>query len=150
METLSIAATVVSAVTSIVGGISAKQAADDEAAQYREEQENARVAGLQEETERQRELQRQLASVDAIRAGRGVELYSPTSDTIRAEQEAAAEDDINTIRLNSLNRQRRYAAAADSTESAGTGKLLAGIGGGVVQGGKAAMSAYELANRPGK
>lgn len=145
-----VVASAVSTVTSIAGGIGAKAAADRDADQYREEQENARVAGLQEETERRRELQRQLASVDAIRGGRGVELYSPTADNIRSELERAASEDINTIRLNASNRARRYGAAADASKSQGTGALISGIGQGLSSAGRAAEKVDSMANRPSR
>ena len=118
----------VQAAASISGAQASKRAAEIEAQQYREEAENARVAAEQEEAQRRKELVRTLAAQEAIRAGRGVELFSGTGLAIRDSTIHEAETDINTARLNALNRIRRFNLGASVSEAKGQSALLGGIG----------------------
>lgn len=127
-EYVALALAGVSAAASISGAQATKRAAAIEAQQYREEAENARVAAEQEEAQRRKELARILATQEAIRAGRGVELFSGTGLAIRESAIRDAETDINTTRLNALNRIRRFNLGAAVSEARGQSALLGGIG----------------------
>ena len=117
------------ALSSIAGGRQGQASAEFEAAQFREEQENARVAAAQDEVQRRRQLSRTLSSINAIRAGRGVELFGGgTGDAIREQVTTEAEEDITTSRINLLNRSRRFGLSAQQAEARGTGELLGGVG----------------------
>lgn len=120
-------AAVVSAGASIAAGVQQARAAEIEARQYEDERRNAATAAEQDEAERRRELARTLAAQEAMRAGRGTELFSQNALNIRQQTIAAAEDDINTSRLNFLSRQRRYALGAQGARSSATGALIGGF-----------------------
>jgi hypothetical protein len=117
----------VSAVASMQQADAQQEAADLEKQQYEDEKENARVAALQEEAERRKDLADVLSTQDAIRAGRGTELYSPTSMNLRSEAKLEAERDVDMIKLNSLNRQRRFGLGASIASSRGDAAQAAGI-----------------------
>ena len=119
----------IGAISALAGGRQGQVSAEFEAAQFREEQENARVAAAQDEAQRRRQLSRTLSSITAIRAGRGVELFGGgTGEAIRRQVTTEAEEDITTSRLNFLNRSRRFGLAAGQAEAKGTGELLGGFG----------------------
>jgi hypothetical protein len=145
-ETLAIAAvaaSVFSAGTSVAGGFAARSAAKGEARQYEAEARFAATAAAQEETERRRALGATLATQDAIRAGRGVDLFSPTGAIIRDETVAAADRDIDNIRLNGMRSADRYKLAASGAEARGTQAFYAGIAhgfGSLFQGARAGSS----------
>lgn len=119
----------IGALSSIGGGIQGQAGAEFEAAQFREEQANARVAAAQDEAQRRRQLSRTLSSITAIRAGRGVELFGGgTGEAIRRQVTTESEEDIETSRINFLNRSRRFGLAAGQAEAKGRGELLGGFG----------------------
>ena len=119
----------VGALSSVAGGRQAQAGAEFEAAQFREEQANARAAAAQDEAQRRRQLSRTLSSITALRAGRGVEMFGGgTGDAIRRQVTTEAEEDISTSRLNFLNRSRRFGLSAEQAELRGTGELLGGFG----------------------
>ena len=103
--------------------------AEFEAMQFREEQENARVAAIQDEAQRRRQLLRTLSSINALRAGRGVEMFEGgTGEAIRKQVVLETEEDITTSKLNAMNRSRRFGLAAGQAEARGTAELLGGFG----------------------
>ena len=119
----------IGAISSLAGGVQGQAGAEFEAAQFREEQENARVAAAQDEAQRRRQLSRTLSSINAIRAGRGVELFGGGSEAaIRKQVITESEEDITTSRINLLNRSRRFGLSAQQAEARGTGELLGSVG----------------------
>ena len=119
----------VGALSAVGGGVQGQASAEFEAAQFKEEQANARAAAAQDEAQRRRHLARTLSSITALRAGRGVELFGGgTGEAIRKQVTTEAEEDISTSRLNFLNRSRRFGLSADQAEARGTGELLGGFG----------------------
>jgi hypothetical protein len=144
-------ASVASAGASIIGGIQGSAAADAERKQYEEQ---ARLSGLQskqQEEERRKELTRTLATQDAIRAGRGVDLFSQTGMTIRDQTFADAEDDIENIRLNAGSAAARYQLAGQAASARGTAALIGGIGqaaGGLLSGARALSDLNRAPARP--
>lgn len=127
---ISVGASVLSAGTQVLGGFAARDAGKTEARQYEAEARFAATAANQEEAERRRQLGATLATQDAIRAGRGVDLFSPTGAIIRSETVAAGERDISNIRLNALRTGDRYRIGAANAEARGTQAFYGGIAGG--------------------
>ena len=123
----------VSAAVSAAASISAARqqagAAKIARQQYEEEAANARMQADQEEVARRDELQRVLAAQDAIRAGRGVELDSPTGLAIRDTTIADVESDIGVARYNALSKARRFDLGAAIEETRGRSAMISGIGG---------------------
>jgi len=126
--TLTAVAAVVSAGAGIAGGIAQNNARKAEAAQYEEQRENARVAALQDEVQRREQLQRVLGTQQAIRAGRGMDLYSGSAKALTKETRRQAERDILTAQVNYLSQQRKFGLGASSARAAGTGALVSGFG----------------------
>jgi len=92
----------------------ATDAAEAQAAQYAEEREAARVAALQAEAAKRREMTASMSAADALRSGRGLDLMSGTGEALRRESIEAGEADITTIRANDNRTGRRLGLAADS------------------------------------
>jgi len=136
---------VASAVAQVFGGLQANKAARAEARQYEENAALARAQAAQQEAERRRELDRVLATQEAIRSTRQVELVSGTSMAIRDETIAAAEDDIQTIRLNAASLEARYSLGAESARAKGMSGLLTGLGGAARS---VSRSVYGVATEP--
>ncbi len=80
--------------------------------QYKIQEGQQRTAAMQDETRRRNELTSNLETIQAMRAGRGVGLSSPTGMAILDSVTEGAEGDIRTSRLNFLER-------ADSARIAG-------------------------------
>lgn len=126
--TLTAVATVVGAGASVAGGISQSKAHKATAAQYEEDRENARVAGLQDEVQKREQLKRVLGLQQAIRAGRGLDLYSGSAKALTKETTRQAERDILTAQVNYLSQQRKFGLGAAGERSAATGALIRGAG----------------------
>ena len=142
-ETLAIAsaiASVVSAGAGLAGGLQGRAAANVERQQIEEQAKLGALQAKQAEEERRNELARTLATQDAIRAGRGVDLFSATGATIRSQTMADAEADIENIRINQGSAAARYGLAGQAASARGTGALVGGIGaaaGGLLSGARA-------------
>ena len=142
---------VVGAVGSVVQGQAAQRAAESEAAQYRDDAETARVNAVIEETDRRKELQRVLATGEAVRAGRGLDLNTGSSDALRSASEADASRDINVIRANAFGRQNRNLLAADAASSRGSAAATSGYlraGTQLLSAAGSGYSAYKQMNQP--
>lgn len=125
---VSIAGGAVSIVTGLSSAASAKQQAALQAQQYADEREAARVQAVVDEAEHRKELASVLATQRAVRAGRGVELYSETFRNIQDQTIADAEADISLGQLNALRRQRRLGLGMDQAEAQGRQGAAAGYG----------------------
>lgn len=86
-------------------------AAEFEQQQYKTQADAARTASLQDETARRRDLDSNLQTIQAIRAGRGVGSGSPTAMAIYDSTISRSEDDIAASKAN-------YAAKADLAQRA--------------------------------
>jgi hypothetical protein len=118
----------VSVFTGLSSAASAKRAAEMQAEQLRDEQEAARVQAVVDEAEHRKELASVLATQRAVRAGRGVELFSETFRNIQDETVADAEADISLGQLNALRRQRRLGLGIDQAYAQGRQGAMAGYG----------------------
>ena len=112
--------------------VSANEAADAQKAQLKDASLTERAAGAQAEAEQRRQLQRVLASQDALRASRGASLTSGTALSIYDDTIETGKRDIAAAKLNNLNRiqQYRYASAAESqrAKDATIGGAISGVG----------------------
>lgn len=124
---LSVVGTVVSIASKIAGAAQQADAAAAERAQFEAQQKQAEIAALQDEAQRRQELTRVLASQDAIRAGRGLDLYSPTGLAIRTDTINQAETDIATSRLNYLTKARYYGLGAEAASTREDNALIGGF-----------------------
>lgn len=122
-----------SAVSGIAGMMGAKSQAEDDAAQAeftrRQAEANAqneKIAGIQEETERRRELNDTLSTLDAIRSSRGLSLTSPTGQVQARNIGNIAADNIRIGKLNRLTRATAYKTQASFAASQGKSALKAG------------------------
>ena len=122
------------AAMSVAQGIQANKAYQAEAAQYEEQAETARVAAIQDEAARRRELAKILATQQAVRAGSGQDVFSGTGAALRKSTIDAAERDILTAQVNYLSRQRSFGLGADQARASGTGALIGGFAGAVKAG----------------
>jgi hypothetical protein len=106
-----IVGTATSAAGSLMAGSEKATAAEFEQQQYAAQAQAARTASLQDETARRRDLDSNLQTIMAIRAGRGVGSSSPTAMAIYDSTISKSEDDIAASKAN-------YAAKADLAERA--------------------------------
>jgi hypothetical protein len=110
MAALAIPALVIGTATSVAGTLSAagqrSAAAEFESQQYAQQAQAAKTASLQDEAARRRDLNSNLETIQAIRAGRGVGSGSPTAMAIYDATITRSEDDIAASKAN-------YAAKAD-------------------------------------
>ena len=125
---VSIAGGAVSIVTGLSSAASAKRQAEIQAQQYAEEREAARVQAVVDEAEHRKELASVLATQRAVRAGRGVELYSETFRNLQDRTIEDAEADISLGQLNALRRQRRLGLGMDQAAEQGRAGAAAGYG----------------------
>lgn len=132
---IAIASGVAGLVGTVSEGVAAKNQADAQAAELRRQAEEAEIAADQEETARREQLREQLATVDAIRAARGLSGGSPTGKTIRRDQTQRGLRDFRVGRANALSRADAFRRSAQITQSAGRSALItsgiAGAGRGV-------------------
>jgi hypothetical protein len=109
-----------------------------------EERKNAATQAVVDEAQRRRELSSVLATQRAIRAGRGLDLYSETFTNIQDQTRADASDDIDAIQLNALNRQRRFGLGIDQANAQGSSAMAGGIGGAFAGLGRAAEAGSKI------
>jgi hypothetical protein len=103
--------TVASAGSQLMAGGERAAAAEFESQQYAAQARAAETASAQEETVRRRNLESNLETIAAIRAGRGLGAGSPTEMAIYSNITSNAEDDIAAAKAN-------YAAKADLAQRA--------------------------------
>ncbi len=130
---MAIYAAAAAAVMSIAGGIqqskAQKRAASFEAAQYERQIENSKVAATQDEVQRRTELQRVLATQQALRTGTGNALFTGSSKRLASVTTDNAERDIATARLNFLQQESQFGLAANEARGRNTsGPIIQGIG----------------------
>jgi len=124
-----IGGTAASAGSQLMAGGERAAAAEFESQQHAQQAQAARTAAMQDETARRRDLNSNLQTIQAIRAGRGVGEGSPTAMAIYDSTIDKSEDDIATSKAN-------YAAKSDlssrasilSARKSGTSLLAANLG----------------------
>jgi hypothetical protein len=115
LESLALPALIIGTGTSAFGSLAAggekAAAAEFESQQYAAQAQAAKTAAMQDETARRRDLESNLQTIQAIRAGRGLSAGSPTEMAIFSNVTSNAEDDIAASKAN-------YAAKADLAQRA--------------------------------
>ena len=132
-----IIAGVMSGVSTIIGGLAQKSQADAEAAQYRQNAQNALTAGDQQDAARRADLISTLSSVDAIRTARGLDVASPTGLAIASDYTTRAERAINVTRANAFAQAGADRTAAGIASSQGNAAMITGF----LKGGQSLFSA---------
>lgn len=128
LSTLGIISTVLSGVltaaSSIMAGMAAKQQAEAEAQQAELNAKLEHTAGLQRDTARREELDRTVGAIRAARGGRG--LTSPTATSFVNEANYYINSDRTVELLNSRQRQADLRASAAQSRRQGRASLLTG------------------------
>jgi hypothetical protein len=126
---MAVAAVVSAAVgtySAVQQGEAAQAQANYAAKQKRDQEEAYRTAALQEEAARREELQANLSTFDAFRAGRGLGSTSPTALTLRDDITGDAMDEMRVRRINMLNGAESARQGAIMAERRGQSELTAG------------------------
>ncbi len=127
LSTLSTAATVISAGSSILGGLQARNAARGEAAQIKQQVEIEKTRAAQEESNRQARLTQILGEGLVMSAGRGGTLGSGSDLAITdfSVEEARREGAIAS--LDSRFRRDQLRMQASQARKSGTASLISGL-----------------------
>ncbi len=115
-----------SAMSAISQGNAQKAAASAQAAEMERQREVEKTRALQEEAARREELNAQLSTIEAIRAGRGLSQTSPTALVIDEAVTDNSMDDLLAGRTNSMMRQDSLRMSAQSTRDQGAMAQTAG------------------------
>jgi hypothetical protein len=115
-----------SAASQLIAGGERAAAAEFESQQYAQQAQAQRTASLQDEAQRRNDLNSNLESIAAIRAGRGVGAGSPTAMAIYNSGIANAEDDIQASKANYALKADLARRAAFLSERKASTSLLAG------------------------
>lgn len=140
----SVAASLIGGGVQFMGAMQARRGAAIERQQYEEQKKATELAMLQDEALRQQQLNETLATQEAIRAGRGLELHSPGFKAIQERSIRATEADIVTSRLNYLSAARRSELGMQGADVRAENALYGGIGGLLAAGASAGRQAYNL------
>lgn len=124
----SLAAGATSVFTGLAGAAQQRKATAAAERQYAIEAATAREAAAQEEASRRDELRRVLATQQAIRAGRGLDIGDPTGRAFALEAEEDAELDISNIRSNATRQQAALSAQAADSAARSRAAIYSGWG----------------------
>jgi hypothetical protein len=119
-------ALILGAVGAVTSAGASKTASQFERQQYEEEAESNRVAAVQDENLRRRNLAATLAAQEVYFGANGLDPNSPMAQALREETVGLAEDDIATAQLNFSNRRRRNQLAAAQADAAGDAAEVGG------------------------
>ncbi|TXH13843.1 MAG: hypothetical protein E6R03_10590 [Hyphomicrobiaceae bacterium] len=133
--TMAIVSTVASAGMSVVGGVQQANYAKAEA-KFQQQQMNdaARdelLAGVQEETQRRKQLNDTMSTLNAMRAGRGLSLSSPSARVIEKTSITNASRDIGIAKTNAMVRSDSYRKQGQAARIKGQSAASSAIWGGV-------------------
>lgn len=134
-DPVSIALTAASTVMSVAGGVQQANYAKAES-KFQENQLNdaARdelLAGVQEETQRRKELNDTLSTITAMRSGRGLSLSSPSARRIEKVSISNVGRDIGIAKTNSMIRSDSYLKRAQAARIKGKSTAQSAMMGGV-------------------
>lgn len=105
-----------------------KKAYEMEARAYKEQGDMAKIQAGQQETERNRRLRQQLASLSTSMAGRGVAIgTSASSEALAIDEEKLALNDIKSIKLMGMSQRRKFDLSAASSRTAGQAAIIGGF-----------------------
>jgi hypothetical protein len=139
---MAIGGSIASATSSVMAGNERARAARFEAEQYRIQEQSARTAAIQDETQRREELTSSLEAIQAIRAGRGVGSSSPTASAIFDSLSSDSSDDILTSRSNYATRADLSRRAASLSERRARTSMMTGYLSAAESLGSGVMRAY--------
>lgn len=126
MMAMMAASAAVSTYASVKQGQAQSAAFKAQQQQQQQREEQLRTAAMQDEAARREELVSQLSTADAIRAGRGMSLTSPTALAIRDDATDTAMDDMRNSRLNILNGAESARQQGEQAGSAASSALTSG------------------------
>ena len=110
--------------STVAGGMQAKRSAEFEAQEMRLQAEREEIAADQDEAARRKEMNDTLATIDAIRAGRGLSNATPTAMTVARTTTRDALSDIRTARFSRYSRGQALQRSATNTQSSGRSAML--------------------------
>jgi hypothetical protein len=120
-----------------MGGISANNQSQAQAAQQEANAKASLTAADQADAERRRDLMGTLSAIDAVRSSRGLDAASPTGMALASSATTRAERGIDTSNLNYRQEAQSYRTQAGISRSQGTSALI----GGFLKGGSSLFSA---------
>jgi hypothetical protein len=121
------ASSAMTAVGAVMTGREQARAADFERQQYEIDAQVNRTAAAQEDARRREELVSALGTIQAVRAGRGVGMSSPTGMAILTSTASEQVRDAQQARLNNLVKADRSRIAASMSGSRARYSLLSGF-----------------------
>lgn len=126
---ISLASGAISAVSAIAGAASRYSGAGLQSEQYQEQADIAKTQALEQETQRERALMAAVGSADAMRAGRGVDLYSPTGLNINRVSEQYEQSDETQIAANESSQIASAAIGEQASAGEQVGAIASGVSG---------------------
>lgn len=126
---ISLASGAISAVSAIVSATSRYSGAGLQSDQYAEQADIAKTQALEQETQRERSLMAAVGSADAMRAGRGVNLYSPTGLNINRVSEQYEQSDETQIAANESSQIASAAIGEQASAGEQVGAITSGVSG---------------------
>ena len=124
--TLLVASTLVSAGSSVLGGVAASKAASIERQQSKEAAEDRRIQALQEANQVREEADRVRRRNIALRAVSGLGLNSGSFLSVQSDVQRKAEDDIKNLEFQGASEARRFELSGEQAAIAGRSKLVGG------------------------
>ena len=116
--------------TQVIGqGMAAREqsrAAAFEAEQLKVQEQQLRTQAAQDEANRRQEFNDSIATIEAIRAGRGVGMNSPTGNIILTDLTEDAESDISISKTNTLTKADQARMTSDMARRKARMSLIAG------------------------
>lgn len=128
MPYISLVSTAISAGSAIFGGIAGARGAAIQDQQYQEQADIAKTQALEQETQREQVLMATVGTQQAIRAGRGVDLYSPTGRNITQVSQAAEQRDVQAITANEQDALAAAQLGEQASANEATGAIISGVG----------------------
>lgn len=125
---MSQAFSIVGAGASLMGGFSQARALKTEAAQLERVRRDEKVQAKQLSALRREQANQALATIDAVRAARGLSIDSPGGVNIRRVNLQRARDNENAEQLTSKNRQETLKTQAALKRRAAPFAILSGVG----------------------
>lgn len=123
-----IASLVVSAGTAVYTGIQAQGQAEIMEAQYREQQDLAKLQAIQEANDRRERLRMILASQAAVAASSGIQLDASRSFlAAKAAEIEAADRDVRNIQIFGASQSRQLGIAAEGAAASGRASMFGGF-----------------------
>ncbi len=129
---------IASAVLGLAAARQQKGVYEMEAQSYKEQADMAKIQAGQQETERNRKLRMQIASLGTSSSARGVTIgTSGSTGALIRDEKDMAKADINSIRLMGSSARRKFGISAAGSQAAGKASTLGALS-------KAGTAAYSI------